>query len=133
MHEESMYAERALRSGARGYVMKQEPQEKVMAAIRKVLSGETYLSEAVASKLLRNLSGARSGADVNPLDRLSDRELQIFRLIGEGKTVKTIADTLYLSPKTIETHKEHIKQKLNLATANDLLQYAIQSRNAERG
>src|SRR5829696_5291667 len=82
MHDESMYAERALRAGALGYVMKQEPQDKVMAAIRRVLQGETYLSEAMQSKLLRGLAGGKRDVDANPLERLSDRELQIFRLIG---------------------------------------------------
>jgi DNA-binding NarL/FixJ family response regulator len=128
MHDETMYAERALRAGASGYVMKQEPQEKVMAAIRRVLSGDTYLSEAMASKLLRSLTGKRDDENVSPLERLSDRELQVFRLIGEGKNVRAIADELFLSPKTVETHKEHIKQKLGLGTSNDLLRYAIEAR-----
>lgn len=128
MHDESLYAERVLRSGADGYVMKQEPQEKVMAAIRRVLSGETYLSDAMAAKLLRNFGRSRGDNTGSPLERLSDRELQIFRLIGEGQSVRAIADALFLSPKTIETHKEHIKQKLNLASSNDLLRYAIEAR-----
>jgi DNA-binding NarL/FixJ family response regulator len=132
MHEESLYAERVLRAGAMGYVMKQEPQETVMAAIRRVLKGETYLSDRVAAKLLRSFTGNRSSTDTAPLERLSDRELQIFRLIGEGRSVKDIADTLFLSPKTIETHKEHIKQKLNLESSNDLLRYAIEARMTEK-
>jgi DNA-binding NarL/FixJ family response regulator len=130
MHDETMYAERVLRAGAMGYVMKQEPQEKVMAAIRRVLAGETYLSEKMAAKLLRSFSGGRGNAQIAPLERLSDRELQIFRLIGEGRSVKDIADALFLSPKTIETHKEHIKQKLNLASSNDVLRYAIEARQS---
>lgn len=128
MHDESLYAERALRAGAMGYVMKQEPQETVMAAIRRVLKGETYLSDKVASKLLRSFTGSRSNADAPPLERLSDRELQIFRMIGQGHSVKAIADALFLSPKTVETHKDHIKQKLGLKTSNDLLRYAIEAR-----
>jgi DNA-binding NarL/FixJ family response regulator len=127
MHDEALYAERVLRAGAMGYVMKQEPQETVMAAIRKVLKGETHLSEKMAAKLLRSFSGTR-GQDAAPLERLSDRELQIFRMIGQGRSVKDIADALFLSPKTVETHKEHIKQKLNLASSNDLLRYAIEAR-----
>jgi DNA-binding NarL/FixJ family response regulator len=127
MHDESLYAERVLRAGAMGYVMKQEPQETVMAAIRKVLAGETHLSDKIAAKLLRSFSGARA-QDAPPLERLSDRELQIFRMIGQGRSVKDIADALFLSPKTVETHKEHIKQKLNLASSNDLLRYAIEAR-----
>ena len=129
MHDESLYAERVLRAGANGYVMKQEPQETVMSAIRKVLKGETHLSEKMAAKLLRSFSGSRSQqGDASPLERLSDRELQIFRMIGQGRSVKDIADALFLSPKTVETHKEHIKQKLNLASSNDLLRYAIEAR-----
>jgi DNA-binding NarL/FixJ family response regulator len=129
MHDESMYAERCLRAGALGYVMKQEPQDKVMQAIRRVLKGETYLSDAMQSKLLRSLSGgAKRDAQASPLERLSDRELQIFRLIGQGQSVRAIAETLFLSPKTVETHKEHIKQKLGLASSNDLLRYAIEAR-----
>ena len=129
MHDETLYAERAMRAGALGYVMKQEPQETVMSAIRRVLKGETYLSEKMSSKLLRSMAGRR-GADpeASPLDRLSDRELQVFRMIGQGRSVKDIADALFLSPKTVETHKEHIKQKLKLASSNDLLRYAIEAR-----
>jgi DNA-binding NarL/FixJ family response regulator len=128
MHDEALYAERVLRAGALGYVMKQAPQDTVMAAIRRVLRGETYLSDQMSAKLLRSLSGNRGNADAPPLERLSDRELQIFRLIGQGRSVKDIAEELFLSPKTVETHKEHIKQKLNLDTSNDLLRYAIEAR-----
>jgi DNA-binding NarL/FixJ family response regulator len=128
MHDEALYAERVLRAGALGYVMKQAPQDTVMAAIRRVLKGETYLSDQMSAKLLRSLSGNRGSADAPPLERLSDRELQIFRLIGQGRSVKDIAEELFLSPKTVETHKEHIKQKLNLDTSNDLLRYAIEAR-----
>jgi len=127
MHDEVLYAERALRAGAMGYVMKQEAQETVMAAIRSVLKGETHLSEKMAANLLRSFSGNRN-ANAPPLERLSDRELQVFRLIGRGRSVKDIADELCLSSKTVETHKEHIKQKLNLASSNDLLRYAIEAR-----
>ncbi|CAN5342663.1 response regulator transcription factor [soil metagenome] len=128
MHDETMYAERALRAGAMGYVMKQAPQETVMAAIRKVLGGQMYLSDAVSGKLLRSFGRPGAGADVPPLERLSDRELQIFQMIGQGRSVRDIAEALFLSPKTVETHKEHIKQKLNLSSSNDLLRYAIESR-----
>jgi DNA-binding NarL/FixJ family response regulator len=128
MHDESLYAERALRAGASGYVMKQAPQEQVMQAIRRTIAGETWLSEKMSAKLLRAMRGARADADVSPLERLTDRELEIFRMIGQGLSVKAIADALFLSPKTIEAHKEHIKQKLKLETSNDLLQYAIQAR-----
>jgi DNA-binding NarL/FixJ family response regulator len=132
MHDETLYAERVMRAGALGYVMKQEPQEIVMSAIRRVRSGETFLSDKMASKLLRSFSGSRANAEVAPLERLSDRELQIFRLIGQGQGVRAIAEALFLSPKTVETHKEHIKQKLNLASSNDLLRYAIESRITDK-
>ena len=132
MHDEALYAERVLRAGALGYVMKQEPQETVMAAIRHVRGGETWLSPKMSSKLLRSFSGSRGSADVAPLERLSDRELQIFKLIGQGQGVRAIAEALFLSPKTVETHKEHIKQKLNLASSNDLLRYAIEARISEK-
>jgi len=132
MHDETLYAERVMRAGALGYVMKQEPQETVMAAIRQVRSGETWLSPKMSSKLLRSFSGSRGSTDVAPLERLSDRELQIFKLIGQGQGVRAIAEALFLSPKTVETHKEHIKQKLNLASSNDLLRYAIEARLSDR-
>jgi len=132
MHDEALYAERVMRAGALGYVMKQEPQETVMAAIRQVRNGETWLSPKMSAKLLRSFSGSRSNADVAPLERLSDRELQIFKLIGQGQGVRAIAEALFLSPKTVETHKEHIKQKLNLASSNDLLRYAIEARITDK-
>jgi DNA-binding NarL/FixJ family response regulator len=130
MHDESLYAERALRAGASGYIMKQEPQDQVLTAMRRALRGDTYLSEAMSARLLRSMRGARTGAEVGPLERLTDRELEIFHLIGQGQSVKAIATALFLSPKTVEAHKEHIKQKLDLKSSNELLQYAIQaSRN----
>jgi DNA-binding NarL/FixJ family response regulator len=132
MHDESLYAERALKAGARGYVMKQEPQETVMTAIRTVAKGQVYLSTTISAKLLQSFSGPHSSADLPPLARLTDRELEIFRLIGEGHSVRAIADKLFLSTKTIEAHKEHIKQKLNLKSSNELLQYAIEARVTER-
>jgi DNA-binding NarL/FixJ family response regulator len=132
MHDESLYAERALKAGAKGYVMKQEPQETVMAAIRTVAKGQVYLSPTMSAKLLQSFSGPRSAADLPPLARLTDRELEIFRLIGEGQSVRAIAEKLFLSTKTVEAHKEHIKQKLNLKSSNELLQYAIEARLSDR-
>ena len=132
MHDEALYAERALRAGAMGFVMKSAPQETVMTAIRKVLAEQMYLSDAASAKLLRSIGrsgrAGHAGADVPPLERLSDRELQIFQMIGQGRSVRDIAGSLFLSPKTVEAHKEHIKQKLNLDSSNDLLRYAIESR-----
>jgi DNA-binding NarL/FixJ family response regulator len=132
MHDESLYAERALKAGARGYVMKQEPQEIVMTALRTVAKGEVYLSAKMSAKLLRSFSGIKSDSDLAPLERLTDRELEIFRLIGEGQSVRTIAEKLFLSTKTVEAHKEHIKQKLNLKSSNEVLQYAIEARGTDR-
>jgi DNA-binding NarL/FixJ family response regulator len=132
MHDESLYAERALKAGARGYVMKQEPQETVMTALRTVARGEVYLSAKMSAKLLRSFSGVKSDSDLAPLERLTDRELEIFRLIGDGQSVRTIAEKLFLSTKTVEAHKEHIKQKLNLKSSNELLQYAIEARVTDR-
>jgi DNA-binding NarL/FixJ family response regulator len=132
MHEEGLYAERALKAGAGGYVMKQEPQETVMDAIRAVLRGEIYLSAAMSAKLLQSFSGMHSPADLPPLQRLTDREMEIFRLIGHGQSVRAIAAKLFISTKTVEAHKEHIKQKLNLATSREILQYAIEARMQDR-
>jgi DNA-binding NarL/FixJ family response regulator len=128
MHEESLYAERALKAGASGYVMKQEPQETVINALRTVAKGDVFLSEKMSAKLLRNFSGSKSDSELAPLERLTDRELEIFRLIGDGQSVRAIAEKLFLSTKTVEAHKEHIKQKLNLKSSNELLQYAIEAR-----
>jgi DNA-binding NarL/FixJ family response regulator len=128
MHDESLYAERVLRAGAKGYVTKQEAPEKVMTAIRRVLGGEIYVSEKMAAKLLKAMTGPRQAQSDSPLDRLSDRELQVFRLIGSGMSVREIAEKLFLSVKTIETHREHIKEKLNLKSSSELLRYAVQYR-----
>jgi DNA-binding NarL/FixJ family response regulator len=126
MHDESLYAERVLRAGARGYVTKQEAPEKVMTAIRRVLMGEIYVSEKIASRLLHSLAGTSKVALESPLQRLSDRELQVFRLLGSGLSVRQIAVKLGLSVKTIETHREHIKGKLNVTSSSELLRYAIE-------
>jgi DNA-binding NarL/FixJ family response regulator len=126
MHDESLYAERVLRAGAKGYVTKQEAPEKVMTAIRRVLAGDVYVSDKIASRLLKAVTGPQKEPMLSPLDRLSDRELQVFRLIGGGLSVREIAEKLFLSVKTIETHREHIKEKLNLKSAAELLRYAVQ-------
>jgi len=128
MHDEAMYAERCLRAGAMGYVMKQEPQDQVLGAFRQVAKGQVYLSPKMSARMLQSMSGARTDAGAQPLDRLSDREFEIFRLIGQGNGVRAIAEKLFLSPKTVEAHKEHIKQKLNLKSSSELLQYAIEAR-----
>ena len=126
MHDESLYAERALRAGARGYIMKAEATEKVILAVRKILSGQIYISEKMASKMMQKLVGGSTEISTSPVERLSDRELEVFQLIGKGFGTRQISERLYLSIKTIETYRAHIKEKLNLSDAAELLQYAIQ-------
>ena len=131
MHDESIYAERALRARANGYIMKQEATEKVLVAVRRILGGDIYLSDRMANKLLHQyISGA--SPDVNSqLSALSDRELEVFRLIGEGRSTRQIAEKLHLSMKTVETYQAHIKKKLSLRTGRELVQHAIQAKIAE--
>lgn len=126
MHDESLYAERALRAGARGYIMKQQATEELIMAIRKVLDGQVYVSDTVAAKMVGKLVGGGPDIGASAIDRLSDRELEVFRLIGEGHGTRQIAEKLHLSVKTIETYRAHIKEKLNLADSAELLQHAIQ-------
>jgi DNA-binding NarL/FixJ family response regulator len=126
VYDESMYAERALRAGARGYMMKEEAAEKVLTAVRRILSGQIYLSDAMASRLLHLFVGGRPAAGTSPAERLSDRELEVFQLIGRGFGNTEIARQLHLSPKTVETYRAHIKEKLSLTGATELLQHAIQ-------
>ena len=124
--DESIYAERALRAGAKGYMMKEEAAEKILAAIRTVLSGGIYLSPAMASRLLHLFVGGKSSTVASPADRLSDRELEVFQLIGKGFGNADIARQLHISPKTVETYRAHIKEKLELDGATELLRHAIQ-------
>jgi len=126
MHDESLYAERALRAGARGYIMKAEATEKVVMAIRKILSGDIYISDKMAAKMMLKLVGSKTEVSASPVERLSDRELEVFHLIGQGFGTRQISERLCLSIKTIETYRAHIKEKLNLADAVELLQHAIQ-------
>jgi DNA-binding NarL/FixJ family response regulator len=128
MHDESLYAVRALRAGASGYIMKQEATEKVLTAIRRVLNGEIYLSEKMEKKMMQQLVGGRAARSGSPIEDLSDRELEVFNLIGQGHGTRQIAEELHLSIKTIESHRAHIKEKLNLKNATELVQYAIQWR-----
>jgi len=130
MHDESLYAERALRAGARGYIMKHEATDKVVTGIRAVLDGQVFVSDKMAARMVYKLvgGGASSGSAI---DNLSDRELEVFNLIGRGLGTRQIAEKLYLSIKTIETYRSHIKEKLSLASAGELLQYAIQWANSQ--
>lgn len=125
MHDESVYAERVLRAGARGYLMKEEAAEKVMAALRRVVSGEIYLCDKVAQNILAKMTGGPVTARESLVETLSDRELEVFLLLGQGMGTRQIAEKLHLSVKTIETYREHIKTKLNLVDASELLQHAI--------
>ena len=131
MHDEGLYAIRALRAGASGYIMKQEATEKVIEAARKVLNGEIYLSEKMEKKMMQQLVGGRTARTGSPLEDLSDRELEVFNLIGQGKGTRQIAEELHLSIKTVESHRAHIKEKLGLKSATELVQHAIQWRDAE--
>jgi DNA-binding NarL/FixJ family response regulator len=126
MHDELIYAERLLAAGASGYIMKQAASDQLLIALRKVLLGETYLSESLAGNLGR-MDGLGGGAGVgaDPIDRLSNRELQVLSLIGRGLSSREAAEALGLSVKTVETHRQSLKRKLNLATNAQLLQYAI--------
>ncbi|MGN6387238.1 MAG: response regulator [Verrucomicrobiota bacterium] len=125
MHDESLYAMRALKAGAQGYIMKAAATEKVITAIRQILSGELYLSDEMSRRAMATLVGRKKEAGGSPLEDLSDRELEVFTLIGEGLTTRQIADKLHLSVKTIETHRAHIKEKLNLKNSTELVQHAI--------
>jgi DNA-binding NarL/FixJ family response regulator len=132
MHDESIYAERALRAGANGYIMKHEAAERVLVAIRQVLNHEIYVSERIASRILHHYISGSPAAGPSPLADLSDRELEVFRLIGEGHSTRAIADELHLSVKTVESHQAHIKDKLSLKNGRELVQHAIQWAMKER-
>ena len=125
MHDESVYAERVLRAGGRGYIMKQEGGKKLMEAIRRVLAGHIYVSEKMSAKILEVFSGHRPGTANRPVEKLTDREFEVFQLIGQGKTTRAIATHLHLSIKTVEVHRANIKQKLQLKTGPELIHYAV--------
>src|SRR5262249_40575735 len=126
MHDEALYGERSLHAGAKGYVMKQEPPETLLQAIRQVLRGQIYLSEKVKDGIVNRIGGNRPPEDANTLvQELSDRELQVFQLIGDGYATHEIAERLHLSMKTVASHREHIKEKLKLKTGEELLRFAI--------
>jgi DNA-binding NarL/FixJ family response regulator len=132
MHDESLYAERVLRAGGRGYIMKQEGGKKILEGIRHVAAGRTYVSEAVSARILDAFAGAQ-GESKSPVETLTDREFQVFQLIGQGLSTKEMADKLHVSAKTIEVHRVNIKEKLNLHTAAELLRFAIRWTEAQAG
>ncbi len=125
-HDEILYAERALRAGAKGYVMKQEPTMQVMEAIRKILRGETYLSKAMKERMLHRLTGEKSAPLASEIEQLSDRELEVYRLLGQGRGTRQIAAALHLSISTVETYRTNIKQKLRLNSAPELVRHAVE-------
>jgi DNA-binding NarL/FixJ family response regulator len=127
MHSEALYAERALRAGALGYVNKDQATDRIVEAIRRVREGKVYLSEAMTERMLqRAVGGAREEVTRSPLDVLADRELEVFRLIGEGVKTAEIAERLHLSVKTVETYRDRIRQKLDLSDGTKLAHYATQ-------
>jgi len=128
MHDEQIYAERTLRAGAKGYVMKQTPPETLLEAIKQILKGKIFMSPQMSDRLLGKLVGAGNSlrATQSPIEKLSDRELEVLQLIGKGMTTSQIADKLCLSVKTIETYREHLKQKLTLQSGPELVRYAIE-------
>lgn len=126
MHDEALYAERALRAGARGYVMKETAADNLIKACRRVLDGGIYLSDKMAGVMLELVTGHRNKqAPASPLERLTDRELEVLQLIGQGKGTRNIADLLHVSVRTIDAHRAHIKDKLQLPDGNALVRYAV--------
>jgi DNA-binding NarL/FixJ family response regulator len=124
MHDESLYAERVLRAGGRGYIMKQEGGKKIIEGIRQIASGHTFVSDAISAKILDSFSGHR-GDNKSTVEQLTDREFEVFQLIGQGVSTKEMADKLHVSAKTIEVHRVNIKEKLHIATAAELIRFAV--------
>jgi DNA-binding NarL/FixJ family response regulator len=125
MHDETLYAERVLRAGGRGYLMKETKPANVVKAIRCVLEGGIYLSDSMSSRLLEMVSGHGNKVTLSPLERLSDREIEVFQLIGGGKASREIAEQLSISGRTVDAHRTHIKEKLNLKSGSELTRYAV--------
>ena len=125
MHDESLYVDRVLRAGANGYIMKHEGGKKVLEAIRKVISGQTYVSAEMNGKVLELYSKNRTSNSTDPVVALSDRQFEIFQMIGQGKGTRSIAEGLNVSVKTIDAHRAHIKEKLGLKSGNELVRFAV--------
>ncbi|MCW9705858.1 response regulator [Fodinibius salsisoli] len=124
-HEETLYAERVIRAGAKGYVMKQEAGEVLIKAVRKILNGRIYVSDTVSEKLLLGMAQGQRDIYKSPMDQLSDRELEVFELTGKGNKTREIAEKLHLSVKTVESYRARIKTKLNLENATELMMHAV--------
>lgn len=131
-HDEALYAERAIRAGARGYVMKLEAGDVIVDAVRRVVNGGVYVSEEINERLLMSMVSGRDSLSHSPLDVLSDRELEVFEMIGRGIPTREIAEKLHLSVKTIESYRSRIKDKLNLKSAAELIQHGVQWIEGER-
>ena len=132
MHDEMIYAERVLRAGARGYIMKEAGGDKMLEAIRKVLSGQIYVSEKISLKIIDLFFSSESKKGSSPIEKLTDREFEVLQLIGEGKSIKEIANQLHLSSKTVDVHRGNAKEKLGLKDAADLLRYAVRWTEAQK-
>jgi DNA-binding NarL/FixJ family response regulator len=131
MHDETLYADRALRAGARGYLMKREALDSVLTAVRTLLDGEIYLSPGMAKRMIaEHIGGVAPGQSA--VEKLTDRELEVLQLIGEGKEVRDIATELHVSPKTVEAHRANIKEKLNLSNAREVARFATNWVNDQR-
>jgi DNA-binding NarL/FixJ family response regulator len=125
MHDEVIYAERVLRAGARGYIMKEAGGENLLAAIRQVLAGAIYVSPRISAGILEGISQGKPRGSRSPIEQLTDREFEIFQLVGQGKSTRDIAAQLHLSPKTVDVHRGHIKEKLELKDATALVRHAV--------
>jgi len=126
MHDEKVYAERCLRAGASGYIMKEESAEHLVSAINRVLDGGVYLSETMSARILKSVSGASTRNADSPMQKLTDREFEVFQFIGRGKTTNEIAQELHISPRTVDVHRSQIKEKLHLKSGAALVHYAVQ-------
>lgn len=129
MHEENLYGMRTMKAGAHGYIMKGSAAEELIGAINQILAGGIYLSEGLSKRTMQRMIGRKTDAGMSPLEDLSDRQLEVFNLIGDGLSTRVMAEKLHLSMKTIETHKAHIMQKLNLPNSTALTQHAIHWRS----
>jgi DNA-binding NarL/FixJ family response regulator len=125
MHDELIYAERVLRAGAHGYIMKEVGGEKLLVAIRHVLAGKTYVSERMSAKMVESMTSRTPRGSSSPIAKLSDREFEVFQLIGQGQSTREIAKHLHLSPKTVDVHRSHIKEKLDLRDVTALVRHAV--------
>ncbi|MDR3458509.1 MAG: response regulator transcription factor [Verrucomicrobiae bacterium] len=125
MHDENLYAERALHAGARGYIMKREAAKKVIAGIQAVHAGQLYVSEKIAATMAEKFVGGKSTAEASPIEQLSDRELQVFELLGQGQSTRQISESLHVGFKTVQAYQARIKEKLQLANASELMRAAI--------